>query len=87
MKNKVNKYSDAQVVRLHNRRITVSKKEDKICVLLQAVLPTEELNFNGCGIRGSFKQTCFGLTREAAMALCYSLNEVLNMQPVSKSNS
>lgn len=83
MKKEVKKYLDGQMVRLPNKRITVSKKGGKICVLMQAILPKEDLSFNGNGIRGNYKQTCFGLSKEAAMALCLSLKEVLLMNDVA----
>jgi hypothetical protein len=63
--------------RLHNKRISIAKKDDRICVLLQAILPKKDLSFNGNGIRGNYKQTCFGLTEEAAIALYQCLQEVL----------
>ena len=47
---------------------------------MQAILPKEELSFDGNGIRGNYKQTCFGLSKEAALALCLSLKEVLSME-------
>lgn len=83
MKKEVKKYKDAQIVRLPNKRISVFKKGEKINVLMQAILPTSELSFNGNGIRGNYKQTCFSLTKEAALALCHSLKEVLLMEDVA----
>lgn len=83
MKKEVKRYLDGQMVRLPNKRITVSKKGEKICVLMQAILQKEDLSFNGNGIRGNYKQTCFGLSKEAALALCLSLKEVLSMEDVA----
>jgi hypothetical protein len=83
MKKQVFKYKDAQVVRLPNKRICVSKNGEKINVLMQAILPPSELSFSGNGIRGNYKQTCFSLTRDAAIALCHSLKEVLLMEDVT----
>lgn len=80
MRKEVKKYKDGQTVRLQNKRVTVFKRGEKFNVLLQAVLPKEELNFNGNGIRGNYKQTCFALSKEAALALCISLKEVLLME-------
>ena len=50
---------------------------------MQAILPKEELSFSGNRIRGNYKQTCFGLSKEAALALCLSLKEVLSMEDVA----
>jgi len=79
MKKEIKKYTNGQIVRMPNKRITVSKRGEKICVLMQAILTKEELSFDGNGIRGNYKQTCFGLSKEAALALCLSLKEVLSM--------